>query len=367
MALIATENSKKIRMTLEEVARAVSGEVVGDKNIVITGISGIKEAKEGDLTFVANNKYISLMKNTRASAIITSKEIKKSNKPIIRTENPSLAFARMISLLSPDEISHPKGIDSRAAIGENVRLGKDVAIQPYVVIEDNAEIGDRTIIYAGSYIGAKTKLGNDCIIYPRVTIREKVVIGNKVTIHSGSVIGSDGFGFAAVCGVHHKIPQIGTVVIEDDVSIGANVTIDRARFEKTIIGKGTKIDNLVQIAHNVEIGDNSIIVAQSGVSGSTVIGKNVIMAGQSGVVGHITIGDNTIIAAKSGVAKSLPANSRVFGYPARPIQKTRRINACLTRLPDLFKLVLLMERKLKEHKMLPKDFSYRKAENGDEE
>ena len=362
-----TDSAKKMRMTLEEVARAVDGEVIGDKNIVVTGICGIKEAKEGDLTFVANNKYAPLIKNTNASAIITSKDIKKANKPIIRTENPSLAFSKMISMMAPNEVAHPLGIDSRSAIGRNVKLGKDVAIQPYVVIEDNAQIGDRSILYAGTYIGANTKIGNDCLIYPRVTIRERVVIGSRVTIHSGTVIGSDGFGFAAVCGVHHKIPQIGIVVIEDDVSIGANVTIDRARFEKTVIGKGTKIDNLVQIAHNVEIGENSIIVAQSGISGSTVVGKNVIMAGQSGVVGHITIGDNSIIAAKSGVAKSLPAGSKVFGYPARPIQKTKRINACLTRLPDLFKLVLLMEKKLKEHKMLPKDFSYRKIDNGDEE
>lgn len=358
MTSVAVESSKNIRMTLEEVARAVNGEIVGDKNVVVTGVCGIKEAKEGDLTFLANNKYAPLIKNTRASAIITSKDIKKSSKPIIRTDNPSLAFAKMVSLMSPNDIPQPSGIDSRAAIGKNVKLGKDVAIQPYVVIEDNVEIGDRTIIYAGGYIGAKTKIGADCLIYPRVTIRERILIGNRVTIHSGSVIGSDGFGFAAVCGVHHKIPQIGIVVIEDDVSIGANVTIDRARFGKTIIGKGTKIDNQVQIAHNVEIGENSIIVAQSGVSGSTVIGKNVIMAGQSGVVGHITIGDNTIIAAKSGVAKSLPAGSIVFGYPARPIQKTRRINACQTRLPDLFRFMALVERKLKEHKILPKEFSY---------
>ncbi|PIR65769.1 MAG: UDP-3-O-(3-hydroxymyristoyl)glucosamine N-acyltransferase, partial [Candidatus Omnitrophica bacterium CG10_big_fil_rev_8_21_14_0_10_43_8] len=168
----------------------------------------------------------------------------------------------------------------------------------------------------------------------------------------------DGFGFATVCGVHHKIPQIGVVIIEDDVSIGANVTIDRARFGRTFIGKGTKIDNLVQIAHNVEIGEHSIIVAQSGISGSTNIGKNVIMAGQSGIVGHITIGENSIIAAKSGVSKSLPAGSKVFGYPARPISKMRRINACLTRLPDLFKFISFMEKKLKEHKILPEDFSY---------
>jgi len=357
----------KMKMTLEEVARAVNGEVVGDKNIIVTGICGIKEAKEGDLTFVANSKYVPLIKNTRASAIITSKDIKKTDKPIIRTENPSLAFAKMISMMSPTEVIRPQGIDQRAVIGKNVKLGKGVAVQAYVVIEDNAEIGDKTIIYAGSYVGANTKIGNECLIYPRVTIRESVTIGNRVTIHSGTVIGSDGFGFATICGVHHKIPQIGVVVVHDDVSIGANVTIDRARFGKTIIGKGTKIDNLVQIAHNVEIGENSIIVAQSGISGSTVVGKNVVIAGQSGLVGHINIGDNSIIAAKSGVSKSLPPASAVFGYPARPIQKTRRINACLTRLPDLFKLVLLMEKKLKEHKMLPKDFSYRKIENENED
>lgn len=345
-------------MTLDEVARIVCGEVIGDKNTVVTGVCGIKEAKEGDLTFVANVKYLPLIKHTNASAIITSKDIKKQTKPIVRTENPSVAFSKMVSLMAPNEAAHPEGIDSRAVIGKNVKLGIGVAIQAFVVVEDNARIGERTIIYAGSYIGANTKIGSDCLMYPRVTIRERVSIGNRVTIHSGSVIGSDGFGFAAVCGVHHKIPQIGIVVIEDDVSIGANVTIDRARFEKTVIGRGTKIDNLVQIAHNVEVGENSIIVAQSGISGSTALGKNVIMAGQSGVVGHITIGDNTIIAAKSGVAKSLAPNSRVFGYPARPIAKMKRINACLTRLPDLFRFISFMEKKLKEHKILPKEFSY---------
>ena len=250
---LAVENTKDIRMTLEEVARIVDGDVLGDKNIVITGICGIKEAKEGDLTFIANNKYLPLAKNTRASAIITSKDTKKINKPTIRTENPSLAFAKMVSLMAPNEVAHPKGIDARAVIGKNVKLGKDVAIQPFVVIEDNVQIGDRTIIYASSYVGTGAQIGSDCLIYPRVTIRERIIIGDRVTIHSGTVIGSDGFGFASVCGVHHKIPQIGIVVIEDDVDIGANVTIDRARFGKTVIGKGTKIDNLVQIAHNVEI------------------------------------------------------------------------------------------------------------------
>jgi len=355
---MTTVGLKNMRMTLQEVADIVDGEIVGDKNVVVTGICGIKEAKTGDLTFIANSKYMPLIKNTRASAIITSRDIEKSAKPIIRTDNPSLAFAKMVSKMAPNDVDHPKGIDERAVIDKSVKFGKDVAIQPYVVIENNVQIGDGTIIYAGTYVGANTVIGKGCLIYPRVTIRERISIGNNVTVHSGTVIGSDGFGFATVCGVHHKIPQIGVVIIEDDVSIGANVTIDRARFGRTFIGKGTKIDNLVQIAHNVEIGEHSIIVAQCGLSGSATVGKNVIIAGQSGVVGHITIGENSIIAAKSGVSKSLPAGSKVFGYPARPIAKMRRINACLTRLPDLFKFISFMEKKLKEHKILPEDFSY---------
>jgi len=344
-----------VKKTLREIAKIIDGEVLGDDGVVITGICGIKEAKEGDLTFVANPKYLPLMDNTKASAIIVSKDIDSAPKPIIKTENPSLAFVKMVSLLAPNEIPHPKGIDAKATIGKNVTLGKNVAIEAYAFIADNAQIGDNTIIYSGVYIGAHTKIGANCLVYPRVTIRERITIGNRVIIHSGTVIGSDGFGFATVKGVHHKIPQIGTVIIEDDVEIGANVTIDRARFGRTLIARGTKIDNLVQIAHNVEIGENSIIVAQSGISGSTMVGKGVIMAGQSGIVGHINIGDNAIIAAKSGVAKSIPANAIVFGYPAKPIEKTKRINACLQRLPKLFKVVSEIERKLRQMNILPEE------------
>jgi len=344
-----------MKKTLKEIAKIIGGEIVGDADVMITGVCGIKEAEEGDLTFVANPKYAPLMNATKASAIIVSKDTESSPKPIIKTENPSLAFAKMVSLLAPNEMSHPKGIDPKAVVGKNVKLGKNVAIEAYAFISDNAQIGDNTVIYSGVYIGAHTKIGNDCILYPRTTIRERITIGDRVIIHNGAVIGSDGFGFAAVEGVHHKIPQIGTVVVENDVEIGANVTIDRARFGQTLIGKGTKIDNLVQIAHNVEIGENSIIVAQSGISGSTKIGKNVILAGQSGIVGHITIGDNAIVAAKSGVAKSIPADTMVFGYPAKPIEKTKRINACLQLLPKLFKTVAAIEKRMKDLNMCTKE------------
>jgi UDP-3-O-[3-hydroxymyristoyl] glucosamine N-acyltransferase len=326
-----------MKMTLKEIAEVIDGEIIGDATVEITGISGIKEAKEGEIAFIANPKYLSLMKITCASAIITFKGVENAPKPIIRCENPSLAFAKLVSLVAPNKDRHLTGIHPDAVIGKKVKLGKDVALGAYVVIEDEAEISDGAVIYSGTYIGHHAKIGKNTLIYPNVSIRERVEIGDRVIIHSGTVIGSDGFGFATVRGVHHKIPQIGTVVVEDDVEIGSNVTIDRARFDKTIIGKGTKIDNLVQIAHNVVIGEHSIVVAQTGISGSTVIGRDVILAGQSGIVGHITIGDGAIVAAQAGATKSVPPDTKVSGYPAKPHHIAKRVNACLQRLPELFK------------------------------
>lgn len=337
-----------MRKTLKEIARFLEGEVVGDENVVITGICGIKEAQPGDITFLANPKYVSLLETTQASAVITSRDIKPTSKPLIRTENPSLAFAKMVSLVEPQDIKHPKGIHPTAIIGKDVTLGENVSLGPYTVIEDKVGLGDNTIVYAGCYIGCNTKIGKNALIYANVSIRERVVIGDRVIIHSGTVIGSDGFGFATLDGIHHKIPQIGTVVIEDDVEIGANVTIDRARFDKTVIGKGTKIDNLVQIAHNVVIGENSIIVSQAGISGSTVIGKGVTLAGQAGLVGHIRIGDGAVVAAQAGVTKSVPANTLVSGYPAKPHNIAKRINACVQNLPKLYDTVALLKKKIEE-------------------
>ncbi len=337
-----------MKYTLKEIAAFVGGELVGDPSVVITGISGIKEAKKGEITFLANPKYARLMKTTRASAIITSKEITDSKKPLIRTDNPSLAFAKVVELVAPNHIGHPKGIHPTAIIDSTASLGKNVAIGPYAIIEKNVTIGDNTIIYGGCYIGSKTSIGEGCLIYPNVTIRERIQIGNHVIIHSGAVIGSDGFGFATVKGIQKKIPQIGTVLIEDEVEIGANVTIDRARFDKTIIGKGTKIDNLVQIAHNVVIGKNCIIVAQAGISGSTRLGEGVILAGQAGVVGHITIGKGAIVAAQAGVTKSVPPNTKVSGYPAKPHNIAKRVNACVQKLPDLYKHIKKLEEKIEK-------------------
>ena len=336
-----------MKLTLGRIADTVKGELVGDPGIVITGISGIKEAQKGDITFLANSKYQRLMKITRASAIITSRDLMDSDKPLIITTNPSLAFSKVIELVAPNHIGYPKGIHPRAVISKNAKVGKNVSVGPNAIIEKNTSIGDNTVIYGGCYIGSFATVGEDCLIYPNVTIRERVEIGSRVIIHSGTVIGSDGFGFATVRGVQKKIPQIGTVVIEDDVEIGANVTIDRARFDKTVIGKGTKIDNLVQIAHNVIIGKNCIIVAQAGISGSTTIGKGVILAGQAGLVGHITVGDGAIVAAQAGVTKSVSRGTKVSGYPAKPHRIAKRVNACVQRLPEMYHKVKELEEKIK--------------------
>lgn len=337
-----------MRWTVKEIATLVGGEVVGDAEAVITGISGIKEAREGDVTFLANPRYAPYLEKTGASAVIVSPDIKAQGKTLIVSDNPSFAFARLLTSIAPSRSLHPKGIHPSAVIAKDVTLGKDVAIGPYTVIEEGVSIGDRTVIYAGCYVGHRTRIGEDTLIYPHVSIREEVSIGNRVVIHSGTVIGSDGFGFANIEGVHQRIPQIGTVVIEDDVDIGSNVTIDRARFEKTVIGSGTKIDNLVQIAHNVVVGKNSIIVAQAGVSGSTVIGNNVTLAGQAGLVGHITIGDGAIVAAQAGVTKSVPPKTMVSGYPAKPHEKALRVNACVQNLPKLFETVNELKKKIEE-------------------
>jgi len=337
-----------MQKTLKEIAGIIDGEVVGDADIVITGLSGIKEAHEGDLTFLANPKYLPFIEKTQASAIITSREIKSASKAIIRTQDPSLAFTKILSSFAPCETNHPKGIHPTAILGRNVKLGKNVAIGPYAVVENDVLIGDDTVIYANTYIGHNASIGSNSLIYPNVSVRERVCIGNRVVIHSGTVIGSDGFGFATIKGLHHKIPQIGTVVIEDDVEIGSNVAIDRARFDKTLIGKGSKIDNLVQIAHNVVIGENSIIVAQAGISGSTIIGKNVTLAGQAGLVGHITVGDGATVAAQGGVTKSIPPNTLVSGYPAKPHDVARKVNACVQNLPKLYNTISELKKRVEE-------------------
>jgi len=337
-----------MQKTLKEIAEFVKGEVVGDESVVIKGVAGIREAQEGEITFLANPKYALFLNRTAASAVITSRDVEKAKKPIIRTDNPSLAFTQVISLLVPENPAHPQGIHPAAVVAKGATLGKDVSLGAHVVVEDGAVIGDNTVIYGNCYIGRGVRIGSKSLIYPNVTLREQVVLGERAIIHSGTVIGSDGFGFATVDEKHHKIPQVGTVEIGDDVEIGANCAIDRARFDKTVVGSGSKIDNLVHIAHNVTIGKNCLIVAQVGISGSTSIGDSVVLAGQVGIVGHVTIGDRAIVMAQSGVNKSIPADSVFWGYPAKEQSIAKRVNASVQNLPRLYDKVDELKKKIEE-------------------
>ena len=338
-----------MKKTLGELADFVGGELVGDARVAITGISGIDEAGEGDLTFLANVRYASMVASTRAAAIITPADINLSGTtPVIRTANPSLAFAKIASLFHEQSPLYFQGIHPTAVISPEAKLGRNVTVGPYSIIEAGVKIGNDTVIFGQCYVARETTLGHSCVIYPQVSLRERVTIGNRVVIHNGTVVGSDGFGYVQVNGAHEKIPQIGTVEIHDDVEIGANVTIDRARFKATVIGQGTKIDNLVQIAHNVRIGRHCIICSQVGISGSSVLEDNVILAGQVGVAGHLTIGKNTVVASGSGVPSSIPANSTYWGFPAKPQQEARRINACVQRLPHYVKTINELKHKIAE-------------------
>ncbi|MBD3179733.1 MAG: UDP-3-O-(3-hydroxymyristoyl)glucosamine N-acyltransferase [Candidatus Latescibacteria bacterium] len=324
---------------LSKLADIVGGEVIGDGGVEITGVAGIKTAGRGEITFLAHPKYEAFLSSTEASAIIASYECCDDyHGSVIVTENPYLAFLKVVRLFDvPHLEKYPRGISGDSFISDSAVIGKQSHIGPDTYIGENVTIGERVTVLPFSFIGEGVRIGDDCLIYPNVTIREKTLIGNRVIIHAGAVIGSDGFGYAKNGSIHEKIPQIGMVVLEDEVEIGANSTIDRATTGKTIIRAGSKIDNLVQIAHNVSIGNNSIVAAQSGISGSTELGKNVILAGQSGLVGHISIGDNARVGAQGGVTKSIPPGTSVSGYPAREHSQARKIYACTARLPELLK------------------------------
>lgn len=326
-----------VTYSLEELAEAVGGEIIGEREVTITGVAGIREAREGEITFLANPKYEPYLATTKASAVITDKD-GNLPRPILKVDNPYLAFLKVVTLFTERAFDrYPRGIDRTAIIAETTKLGKDVSIGAYAVIGEGVEIGDRVTILPLVSICDNVTIGEDCLIYPHVTIRERCEVGNRVIIHAGAVIGSDGFGYAKEGHTHHKIPQIGIVRLEDDVEIGANTTIDRATTGVTLIKHGSKIDNLVQIAHNVIVGENSVLAAQVGVSGSTELGKSVILAGQAGLVGHIKIGDGAMVGAQGGVTKSIPPNTRVSGYPAREHGFARKIYAASTRLPELLK------------------------------
>jgi UDP-3-O-[3-hydroxymyristoyl] glucosamine N-acyltransferase len=331
---------------LGDLAAQLGCQLEGDHDLEVTRVAGIDQAGPGDLTFLANSKYAAQVATSRATAIITTGNVSGARSALLRTPNPYLAFARAIRLLYPVS-SPPAGIHPSSVIAPDAIIEKGVTIGPFVVVESGARIGARSILNAHVVIGTGASIGADCVLHARVSIRERVQLGERCVIQDGAVIGSDGFGFAhREDGSHEKIPQVATVVIEDDVEIGANTTIDRPAVGETRIKAGAKIDNLVQIAHGVVIGRNSLLAAQVGIAGSTVVGDDVMFGGQVGVTGHVTVGDRVKASAKTGVTGHVPPDLIITGYPHMENLEWRKAYAIVRRLPELRKQLSALERRL---------------------
>ncbi|MEO8206993.1 MAG: UDP-3-O-(3-hydroxymyristoyl)glucosamine N-acyltransferase [Chthoniobacterales bacterium] len=334
-------------MRLVDVAELTQGELCkGTPELEITGVASVTEAVPGDITFFYNPRYLSALRSCKAAAVLVPRDfLEDVPAALIKVDSPSAAFAAVVQHFAPPPIVFDKGVHPTAIIGKGVELGPDVSVQAYVVIEAGARIGARTIIGAYSYIGHESRLGDDCFLHARVTVQDRCLIGNRVILHPGSVIGADGFGYESVNKKYVKIPQTGIVQIDDDVEVGANTTIDRARFGKTWIQEGAKLDNLVMIGHNVTIGAHSILCANVGVSGSSKIGAYTTLAGQAGVVGHVEIADGIIVAAQAGVTKSLSNKGIYVGSPAEPMESFKKKMAYLSRISKLHERVKALEPK----------------------
>lgn len=332
--------------TLREIAALIDGNILGEAELTVTGVTNIDNAGPGDITF-AVEPHIAEAEVCRAGAVIVPHSVESFAKPAVCVDNPRAAFARLLELFTPP-LKIERGVHPTAVLGENVKVGKNVAILPYAVVADDAEIGDNVILYPHTYVGQGVVIGDDSILYSSVTVREFCRIGKRAVIHSSAVIGSDGFGFITTKAGHEKVPQVGNVVIEDDVEIGAHVGIDRATSGSTVVKRGTKIDNLVHLGHNCVIGENGIIVAQTGLSGSTIVGDWVTFAGQCGTKGHLEIGDRCVFAARSGITADVPAGSFCGGFPVRPHKDWLRGEAYQRKVPDLLKKVKELEKRLAE-------------------
>lgn len=329
--------------TLGDIASRIGAELKGDPDIEILGPATVEMADAGDITYIASRKYSKALSSTRASAVIVYPGLESDRHSLLVTKDPYLAFAMVMRLFYKALPEIKPGVESTAIIPEDVVVPDTCYIGHHVVVSSGVRVGHNTAIHAGSFIGESTAIGDDCVIFQNVTIRENITIGNRVVVYPNAVIGSDGFGYAWDGTRHVKIPQAGSVRIEDDVEIGAGSTIDRATLGATVIGRGTIIDNLVQIAHNCVIGPGSILCAQAGLAGSTELGSRVTLAGQVGIAGHLKIGENTVIEAQSGVPSDIAPNSVVFGTPARDVYLAHKIEAILNRLPDYVKRIKKLE------------------------
>jgi UDP-3-O-[3-hydroxymyristoyl] glucosamine N-acyltransferase len=330
---------------LGELARLLGGTLKGPAEVVIEAIAPIDRATPRDITFIHRGRYARWVSRSQAAAFIVGPAHADLPRPLVIVPNPYLAYAQVAALFAPPRRRWP-GISNLACLGQEVELGWEVSIAPLVFIGDRVRLGDRVTIMAGCVIGREVEIGDDTLLYPNVTVLDRCRLGSRVIIHSGTVIGADGFGYLPGPEGHIKIPQLGAVAIEDDVEIGANCTIDRGALGDTRVGRGVKISNQVQLAHNVTVGDHSLMVAQTGVAGSTKLGRWVVLAGQVGLLEHIELGDGVKVGAQGGVNHSLPAGEVAIGYPARPQQEFLKINALVSRLPQIQERLMDAEKNL---------------------
>ena len=331
--------------TTADIAKLLGGEVLGEASLVLKGFAPADRAQPGDLTFAENENYFARAEQSSASAIIIDGPSTASRKTLIRVPNARVAFAKVLPLFFPEQ-ALAAGIHPTAIVPASARVDPTAHIGPYCVLGEKVRIGPHTALQGLNFVGADCLLGEDVNLFPNVTLYPRTEVGNRVRIHSGSVVGSDGFGYVLDNGIHRKVPQIGSVIICDDVELGANVTVDRGALGPTIIGKGTKIDNLVQIAHNVTVGEHCIIVSQVGVSGSTKLGNYVILGGQVGLAGHLKIGNRVSVAAQSGVMHNIPDGETWIWTPAQPDRQAKRQMIALQQLPELIRRVKELERRL---------------------
>jgi UDP-3-O-[3-hydroxymyristoyl] glucosamine N-acyltransferase len=338
--------------TAAELAKHLDGKVLGDETIILSGFAPANSAKPGDLTFAENEMYFRTAEESAASAVLIDKEFASGKKTLIKVPNARIAFAKVLPLFFPEQKFIP-GIHETAVIAQSAQIDATAHIGPHSVVGDKVKIGRGVILQGGNHVAANCSIGDGSHLFPNVVLYSSTQLGQRVRIHSGSCIGSDGFGYVLDSGVHRKVPQIGNVIIHDDVEIGANVTIDRGALGPTVIGKGTKIDNLVQIAHNVHIGEHSLVIAQVGIAGSTKIGNYTTIAGQVGLAGHLKIGNKVIVSAQSGVMSNIGDGEKWFGTPAQPDRQMKRQLIASLQLPDLIRRVAELEKKLQDQSQKP--------------
>ncbi len=329
------EEAQFVEYTLSQIHSITGGTLVGDGSVNITGVGSLDGAGPGDISLVKEEELVEKALGTKAAALVTHRNIPELGKPLIVADNPFQSFIKFLQALAEQNTVQPGGIHPLASVSKKASVGKDTSIGAYSVVEEGAVIGSQVTLHPLVYVGRNTRVGDNTVIYPQVTIRESVTIGRSVVIQSGTVIGGDGFGYLQVDGRHVKIPQVGTIEIGDDVEIGCNVTIDRATMDKTVIARGVKIDNHSHVAHNVIIGEDSMLIAYAKIAGGAVIGKNVMLAEDVGVTDHAVIGEGSTVGGGANVYKSIPPGSVVWGSPAKPIMEEKRLQALLKKLPEM--------------------------------